>query len=88
MTRIQLEAIGLEFEEGGNTIWVHGSGGGTILRIKCSGQITARSCSAPSAHADVIVAGDIEFCLPPEDLDGDDEETLLVRPHDDPGSVH
>ena len=25
MARVQLEAIGLEFEEGGNTIWIHGS---------------------------------------------------------------
>ena len=86
-SRIQLEAVGLEFEEGGNTIWVHGANG-TILRIKCSGQITAKSCLAPSAHADVIVAGDIEFCIPPEDLDSDEEETLLAHPYDDPGSVH
>ena len=63
--RIQLEAIGLEFEEGGNTIWIHGPGG-TILRIKCSGQITSTVCSAPTAHADVIVEGDISFCVPSE----------------------
>lgn len=66
MPRIQLAAVGLEFEEGGNTIWVHGSGG-TLLRIKCTGRIMVRSCSAPSAHADAIVAGDIEFCVPLED---------------------
>ena len=65
--RIQLEAVGLEFDEGGNTIWVHGPGG-TLLRIKCSGRITVNECSAPCAHADVMVEGDIAFCVP----DGDD----------------
>lgn len=63
--RIQLEAVGLEFDEGANTIWVHGAQG-TILRIKCSGRITTTSCSAPGAHADVIVDGDIAFCVPEE----------------------
>lgn len=62
--RIQLEAVGLEFEENGNTIWVHGAHG-TLLRIKCSGQIRVKSCEAPGAHADAIVSGDIEFCVPP-----------------------
>lgn len=69
MARIQLETVGLEFDEGGNTIWIHSSGG-TMLRIKCSGQITTKSCSAPTAHADVLVAGDIEFCVPAEMLSG------------------
>ena len=71
MARIQLEAVGVEFSEGGNTIWVHGPGG-TMLRIKCTGEITAKSCSAPAAHADVTVVGDIEFCVPteyPEEVD-------------------
>lgn len=63
MARIQLEAVGLEFEEGGNTIWVHGVDG-TMLRIQCTGRIMVKACSAPSAHADAIVAGDIEFCVP------------------------
>jgi hypothetical protein len=66
MARIQLEAVGLEFEENGNTIWVHGLGG-TLLRIKCLGRIVVESCSAPGAHADVTVAGDIKFCVPGEE---------------------
>jgi hypothetical protein len=69
MARIQLETVGLEFEEGGNTIWVHGPEGGTLLRIKCSGRIVVKSCSAPSAHADVRISGDIEFCVPSETVD-------------------
>ena len=67
MARILLEAVGLEFEEGGNTIWIHGPDGGTLLRIKCSGQITTKRCASPIAHADVIVDGDIEFCVPTDE---------------------
>ncbi len=67
MARIQLEALALEFEENGNTIWVHGSNG-TILRIKCSGHIRVTSCAALGAHADVMVLGDIEFCVPPLEM--------------------
>lgn len=63
MGRIQLEAVGLEFEEHGNTIWLHGPHG-TLLRIKCSGQITVKRCEASGPHADVSVPGDIEFCVP------------------------
>jgi hypothetical protein len=63
MGRIQLEAVGLEFEDAGNTIWVQGVHG-TLLRIKCSGQIKVKHCEAPGAHADVLVAGDIEVCVP------------------------
>jgi hypothetical protein len=69
MARVQLEAIGLEFEEGGNTIWIHGPGG-TLLRIKCSGRVASTPCAAPTAHADVLVEGDIVFCVPR--LDGND----------------
>ena len=50
MGRIQLEAAGLEFEENGNTIWVHGPHG-TMLRIKCSGQISVKHCEAPGPPA-------------------------------------
>ena len=61
--RIQLEAIGLEFDEGGNTIWVHGTEG-TLLRLKCTGRITVNPCSAPCAHADAMIEGDVAFCVP------------------------
>jgi hypothetical protein len=72
--RIQLEAVGLEFDEGGNTIWIHGPGG-TVLRIKCSGRITVNECSAPCAHADVMVEGDIAFCVPFDDESATAHET-------------
>ena len=63
MARVVLEALGLEFEEGGNTIWVHGPEG-TILRIKCSGRVMSKVCTAPTAHGDIMVEGDILFCIP------------------------
>lgn len=66
--RVQLEAVGLEFVEGGNTIWIHGAHG-TILRIKCSGRILVKACSAPSAHADVMVDGDVAFCIPGSEME-------------------
>lgn len=69
MPRIVLEAVGLEFEENGNTIWVHGPQG-TLLRIKCTGRIQVNRCEAPGAHADAIVAGNIEFCVPPSEVPG------------------
>ena len=62
MARIQLEAVGLEFEETGNTIWVQGPNG-TLLRIKCTGRIQVKPCTAPGAHADVMVPGDIAICV-------------------------
>lgn len=61
--RIQLEAVGLEFVVGGNTIWVQGPWG-TVLRIKCSERILVDRCSAPGAHADVLVSGGVKFCVP------------------------
>lgn len=54
----------VEFDEGGNTIWVQ-SEGGTVLRVKCSGRIRVKeSCTNIVPHADMNVMGDIEICLP------------------------
>lgn len=70
--RIMLEAAGIELDEGGKTVWIHGPHG-TVLRIQCTGKIIVNSCSAPGPHADVRVQGDITFCVP--DLeDGTKEE--------------
>jgi len=81
MARILLEAVGLEFDEGGNTIWVHGREG-TILRIKCSGRITTSRCEAPGPHADMLVKGDIAFCVPENALDsGDTDEESTESVH-------
>src|SRR5262245_24617928 len=63
--RHTIAVAGLEFEDGGNTIWVHGKGG-TVLRIKTDGKVTSKACSvelAGYAHADVAAHGDIEICV-------------------------
>jgi hypothetical protein len=60
-----IPAVAIEFNEGGNTIWVHGPEGGTILRLKFTGKITSKVCkTSPIAHADAIVPGDLVFCVP------------------------
>jgi hypothetical protein len=58
----------IEFHEGQQTIWVHGRDGTTALRIKCTGKIVVDSaCISPVAHADMIVHGDINICIPRKD---------------------
>ena len=59
----------LEFYEGGNTLWVHGPDGGTVLRIKCTGQVKVNpECENSCPHSDMTVRGDIEICIPNEQL--------------------
>lgn len=54
----------IEFVNGGNTLWVQSPLGGTTLRIKCTGKINIDSCdTSPLSHCDLIVEGDINFCL-------------------------
>ena len=61
--RIQICADMLEFNVGGNTIWIQ-SKKGTVMRIKCTGTIKVDACTTnPSSHSDVIVNGDINFCI-------------------------
>jgi len=52
---MMIPAAAIEFNEGGNTLWVHGPEGGTILRLKFSGKITSKVCKAsPVPHADAM----------------------------------
>jgi hypothetical protein len=63
-TRVIIPAIALEFNVEGNTIWVHSPNGGTIFRLKCTGKIHVDKCTnSPISHTDVMVTGDINFCL-------------------------
>lgn len=72
---IQIPAALIEFNEGGNTIWVHGPMGATILRIKTMGKINVNGeCENICSHSDIVVKDDIEMCLsedakPISDLD-------------------
>ena len=68
MARIEVPVALLEFEEGGNTIWIHGPMGATVLRIKTMGKIiTEKGCENVCSHADIMVKEDIEICLTDED---------------------
>lgn len=62
--RITIEVGALEFNFNSNTIWIQSPQGGTTLRIKCTGKINVDQCSnSPISHCDIIVNGDINFCL-------------------------
>ena len=62
-----IEVAMIEFVDGGNTIWIHDKQGSTVLRIKCSGKITVKDgCENICAHADILVPGNIEICMPSE----------------------
>lgn len=62
--RITIPVGAVEFNEGGNTIWIQSPKGGTTLRIKCTGKIKTDVCeNSPISHCDIIVEGDINFCV-------------------------
>ncbi len=62
--RIGIPVSVIEFNNGSNTIWVQSPEGGTIMRIKCTGKINVDKCQdSPISHTDIIVNGDIDFCL-------------------------
>jgi Ca2+-dependent lipid-binding protein len=64
MARIKIDVAQLEFEEGGNTIWIHSPIGATVLRIKTMGKLTTKKgCKNVCSHADIVVNEDIEICL-------------------------
>lgn len=64
MMRIRIPVAELEFEEGGNTIWVHSPIGATVLRIKTMGKIVVdKGCQNVCSHSDILVQEDIEMCL-------------------------
>lgn len=63
--RIAIPVGLMEFDVGGHTIWVHSNQGATVLRIKCTGKITVDEvCQNSVPHADLMVQGDIEICIP------------------------
>jgi len=68
MARITIPVVQLEFEENGNTLWVQGPVG-TVLRIKLfPGKFTVSKCeSNPCSHLDLMVKGDNDMCLGPDE---------------------
>ena len=53
--RVLIPVGAIEFNVGSNTIWIQSPQGGTTLRLKCTG--------SPISHSDIMVDGDINFCL-------------------------
>jgi hypothetical protein len=63
--RVTIDVAQIEFVEGGNTLWVHGPSGGTVLRLKVTGAITSERCeSSPVPHGDAMIPGDLSICIP------------------------
>ncbi len=72
MSRIAIPVALLEFDEGGNTIWVHNDKGATVLRIKVlDGKLIAqRDCTNICSHLDVVVnGGDVTICVADDVVD-------------------
>jgi hypothetical protein len=62
--RVIVRVLALEFQEGGNTIWIQGPQGGTTLRIKTMGKVTSLRCeTSPVSHGDIVVQEDIHICI-------------------------
>jgi len=63
-SRVLVDAAAVEFRVGGNTLWVHGPEGSTVVRIKCEGTISIERCQhSPWSHMDLVLPGDMHFCL-------------------------
>jgi hypothetical protein len=62
---VTIPVLAIEFREGGNTLWIHGPQGGTVLRLKTlDGAITSKHCqSSPTSHGNAIIQGDLEICV-------------------------
>jgi hypothetical protein len=61
--KVTIPGAAIEFVVHGNTIWVQ-SEDGTVLRLKCTGRINIDRCwDSPVSHTDMVVEGDIDFCL-------------------------
>mgnify|MGYP000327252793 CR=1 FL=1 len=67
MARIRIPVSYLEFEEDGNTIWIHDkTGTATVLRLmtRSSGKIVTTRCeSNPCSHVDAVTDYQIVVCL-------------------------
>jgi hypothetical protein len=65
--RVVIPVVEVEFEEGGNTLWIHAADGTTPLRFKATGKITSQVCkNSPVTHGDAMIDGDLCICIPPK----------------------
>lgn len=66
--RITVPVAVMEFDVGGNTIWVQ-SINGTVLRLKITGSISVEVCGDnPCSHLDVTVRDSVTVCLHKSDV--------------------
>lgn len=63
-TRIQIPVAVLEFDVGGNVMWIHNAQGATVLRVQCKQINVQLGCENVCAHADARSQDVIEVCLP------------------------
>ena len=69
---VMIPVAAIEFREGGNTLWIHGPQGGTVLRLKTvDGAITSKRCAngGSISHGDAIIQGDLEICVAEADTE-------------------
>lgn len=66
--RVTVPAAQIEFVQGGDTLWIHGPDGSTILRLtglNAACRFTATRCAtSPVPHGDGILAGPLTLCIP------------------------
>lgn len=80
MARVTIPAAQVEFDDGGQVLWVTAPNGGTLLRIKLwHGRFRAApGCENVCSHADLLVerlAGanqDVVVCVVADDVVADD----------------
>jgi len=60
----QITVSVLEFDDNGNTLWVHGPEGNTVLRIKGSRGIEVHKNNEYFPYIDVYVEGKLNINLP------------------------
>ena len=76
-TAVIIPVTAIEFREGGNTLWIHGPQGGTVLRLKTlDGAITSKRCAngGSISHGDAIIQGDLEICVADAETDTEIED--------------
>lgn len=61
--RVQIPVRLMEFNNGGNTIWVQSPTGQTVLRIKGKKVLVDNGCQNTVSHADIMVSEDIHVCI-------------------------
>ena len=76
MTRIKIPVALLEFDEGGNTVWVHNDQGATVFRIAVMGDIETYESKDHVLTYGEAMANEITFNL----VDGSYLRDMMAKP--------